>query len=102
MQFLIVAKDGNDDNAADRRQAARPDHIKYSDFAVQTGEQICGAALLGKNDEMRGSVMIVEFQNVEKLQEWLDHEPYMTGNVWKDIDVIPCKIGPSFKHVLKK
>ena len=102
MQFLIIAKDGNDEDALDRRMAARADHIKYSDFALQTGEQIVGAALLGKNDEMRGSAMIVEFENVEKLQEWLDHEPYMTGNVWKDIDVIPCQIGHSFKHVLKK
>lgn len=102
MQFLVIAKDGNDDEAKDRRIASRADHLKYSDFAVQTGEQIVAAALLDKDENMRGSAMIVEFENVEKLQEWLKHEPYMTGNVWKDIDVIPCKIGPSFDHVLKK
>ncbi len=102
MQFLVIAKDGDDDEALKRRKGARDDHIKYSDFAVETGEQIVAAALLDKDDEMRGSAMIVEFDTVEKLQEWLKHEPYMTANVWKDIDVIPCKVGPSFQHVLKK
>jgi len=102
MQFLVIAKDGSDDEAPERRIAARSDHIKYSDFAVESGEQIVAATLLDQNDNMRGSAMIVEFENVEKLQEWLKHEPYMTGNVWKDVDVIPCKIGPSFSHVIKK
>jgi len=102
MHFLVIAKDGNDDEAQERRTAARADHIKYSDFAVETGEQVIGAALLDQHENMRGSAMIVEFENVEKLQEWLKHEPYMTGNVWKDIDVIPCQIGPSFKNRLKK
>jgi uncharacterized protein YciI len=102
MQFLVIAKDGNDDEAIDRRTASREHHLKYSDFAVQSGEQILGAALLDKDDNMRGSVMIVEFEDVDKLQEWLKHEPYITGNVWKDVDIIPCKIGSSFGHVLKK
>ena len=102
MQFLVMAKDGNDEDALARRQASREHHLKYSDFAVQAGEQILGAALLDKDDNMRGSVMIVDFENIDKLKEWLDHEPYITGNVWKDVDIIPCQIGPSFKHVLKK
>lgn len=102
MQYLIIAKDGNDDEASERRTAARTDHIKYSDFAVQTGEQIIGAALLDKDENMRGSAMIVEFKTIEKLHEWLEHEPYMTGNVWKDIDIIPVKVGPSFENCLKK
>lgn len=101
MQFLVIAKDGSDEEAANRRVASRTSHIQYSDFAVQTGEQVIAAALLDKDNNMRGSAMIVEFENVEKLQEWLQYEPYMTGNVWKDIDIIPCKIAPSFAHVLK-
>lgn len=102
MQFLVIAKDGSDEGAKDRRTAARTNHIKYSDFAVQAGEQIVAAALLDQDDNMRGSAMIVEFEDIDKLKEWLKHEPYMTGNVWKDVDIIPCKIGPSFSHVLKK
>ena len=102
MQFLVIAKDGNDEGALERRMAARNHHIKYSDFAIETGEQIIGGALLDKNDQMRGSAMVVEFESVEKLNEWLKHEPYMTANVWKDIDVIPFKTGPSFQHCIKK
>ena len=102
MQYLVIAKDGTDEAASNRRIAARSNHLKYSDFAVQSGEQIIAAALLDQDDNMRGSAMIVEFENIEKLQEWLKHEPYMTGKVWKDVDIIPCKIAPSFTHVLDK
>lgn len=101
-QFIILAKDGEDEGALERRMAARESHINYSDMAVKIGEQIMGAALLDQNEQMRGSMMIVEFESIEKVQEWLDHEPYITGDVWQHIDIIPCKVGPSFDHLIKK
>ncbi len=102
MQFVIIAKDGNDADALKRRLAAREAHIAYSDDAVKRGEQLVAAALLDENEEMRGSLMIVDFENIEALHKWLDTEAYITGNVWKDIDIIQCKVGPSFAHLVKK
>ena len=102
MQFIVLAKDGTDEEALDRRKASRESHIAYSDMAVKIGEQIVGAALLDNEDNMRGSMMIVEFENIDKLREWLDHEPYITGNVWQNVEIIPCKVGPSFEHLVKK
>lgn len=100
--FVVIGRDGMDENAAERRMAARESHINYSDMAAKIGEQIIAAALLDQNEEMRGSVMIVEFDSIEKVQEWLDHEPYVTGDVWKQVDIIPCKIAPSFQHLIMK
>lgn len=102
MQFIILAKDDTDAEALNRRLAARAAHISYSDEAVKRGEQIIGAALLNEKDEMRGSLMIVDFPSIEDLKKWLDTEAYITGNVWKDIDIIPCRVGPSFAHCLLK
>jgi len=102
LQYIVIAKDGTDDEALNRRTAAREDHVKYSDQAVRDGEQIIGAALLDGDNNMRGSVMIVDFEDEHALKKWLDQEAYVKGNVWKDIDVIPCRVGPSFAHCLLK
>jgi hypothetical protein len=104
MQFVIIAHDGDDDNALARRLAARDQHLALSDAAVKTGEQLVGAALLDDAGKMRGSVMIVDYPSRKEVDEWLAREPYVTGGVWKRIEVLPCKVGPSFGHVtsLKK
>ncbi|MEM9469314.1 MAG: YciI family protein [Pseudomonadota bacterium] len=102
MQYVIIAKDANDSEALQRRLKARADHVSYSDEAVKRGEQIIGAALLDKEGDMRGSVMIVDFESEDALKKWLDNEAYVRGKVWKDIDIIPCRVGPSFAHCLLK
>ncbi|MBL3677104.1 MAG: hypothetical protein JKP92_06340 [Alphaproteobacteria bacterium] len=96
MQFLIIAHDGTDPEAADRRAAARPAHIARGDAQVRTGEQVFGAALLCDEGEMIGSVMVVEAPDRAALDAWLAAEPYVTGDVWRDIQVTPCRVGPSF------
>ena len=97
MQYIIIAQDGTDDQALQRRMNARPSHLDYSDnTGIPNGEQLMGAAILNDRNEMCGSVMIVEFENRAKLDEWLEKEAYVTGNVWQDIQIIPCKVGPSF------
>lgn len=102
MQYLIIAKDGTDDKALERRMAARPDHVNYGAEAVKRGEQVIAAALLDPEGNMRGSAMIVDFENETELKKWLDTEAYVKGNVWKDIDVIPCQVAPSFSHCILK
>ena len=42
------------------------------------------------------------FENIEELNKWLDTEAYITGNVWENIDIIPCKLAPAFEHLAKK
>lgn len=101
MQFCIIARDGRDAEAPGRRMAARQAHIALSDEAVARGEQVLGAALLGDDGAMNGSVMIVDFPSRQELDAWLASEPYVTGGVWRDIEVVPCKVGPSFAHCLK-
>jgi len=102
MQFIVMAKDGEDEEALNRRAAARDSHLAYSEIAAKSGEQLIAAAMLDGNDNMRGSLLIVDFPSVEELKEWLDKEAYVTGNVWQNIDIIPCKIAPTFQHLVKK
>ncbi len=96
MQFMVLAYDGTDAQALQRRLAVRDQHIKLGDQMKQAGEAICGAALLDDTEQMIGSVYIVDFPSRAEVDAWLEREPYMRNNVWQDVRVIPCKVGPSF------
>jgi len=101
MQFIIIARDGEDEGALNRRMAARESHMAYSEMASKTGEQLMAAAMLNNDGDMNGSVMIVEFEDIEAVQAWLDKEAYITGDVWQDIQIIPCKVAPAFQNLVK-
>lgn len=96
MQFVIIAKDGDDAEALNRRMAARPAHLNECERRLESGEQRMAAALLNDAGNMCGTVMVVDFETREALDAWLKEEPYVLGDVWKDIQIIPCKISPAF------
>jgi uncharacterized protein len=86
--------DGTDDRALDRRLAARGAHVARRDELIEAGSVLYGVALLDERDRMIGSVMIVDFPDRAAVDAWLQTEPYVT--VWHEIDVEPCRVGPSF------
>ena len=94
MQFVIVARDGTDAEALGRRLNARAAHIQNTDDNMQ--HMHMGVATLDDDGNMNGSVMVVEFESRAALDEWLKNEPYVTGDVWRNIAIMPCKVGPSF------
>lgn len=57
---------------------------------------IMGVATLDDNGAMNGSVMVVDFPTREDFDAWLKSEPYVVQDVWREVTVLPCKIGPSF------
>lgn len=96
MQFLVLGYDGTDENALARRMSVREKHIALGDKMRDEGKMLYGAAILDDQDKMIGSVLIVDFDSREELDNWLKYEPYVTGEVWKKIEVQKCKVGPSF------
>lgn len=96
MQFLITGMDGTDDDAINRRLAVRDAHIALGNKMRDEGLMLYGAALLNDSERMIGSVLICEFASRNQLDEWLKVEPYVTGDVWKEIKVTRCRVGPSF------
>ncbi|HDP26505.1 MAG TPA: hypothetical protein ENN34_13865 [Deltaproteobacteria bacterium] len=96
MQFLIIAFDGTDEHAPQRRLAQREHHLSGIEQLKKEGKALFGAAQLNDKDEMIGSVLFVEFASEEELRDYLKQEPYVTGNVWQKIDVKPCKVASMF------
>jgi uncharacterized protein YciI len=87
MQFVIIGLDGTDDDAPVRRQTARQDHIVMGDELLKSGNLMYGSALLHDDGTMKGSVYIVDFPSEEELKAYMDKEPYVSGDVWRNIKV---------------
>lgn len=87
MQFVIIGLDGTDPKALERRMKVREDHIKMGDKLLEEGNLMYGAALLDDEGKMKGSVYILEFPTEKELKEYLKVEPYVVGEVWKDITI---------------
>ena len=96
MQFLVLAYDAQDDKAAERRAAAREAHLSLIGEIKEAGQVHMGAAIQTEQGRVIGSVLIVEFDSRCQLDEWLKKEPYVTEDVWENVEVKPCALGPFF------
>ena len=90
MQFLVIGLDGTDEEAMERRLAARAAHIALGDELLESGNMWYGAAITDDNGQMKGSALFMDFPSNKELQEWLDREPYVTGGVWESIEIHQC------------
>lgn len=96
-QYLLVAKDHP--NQLERRMKVREKHIELGNRLVTEGKLIYGGAIIGDDGEMRGSMFVCNFENRKKLDDWLEIEPYITGDVWQNIEITEFRTGPSFQHL---
>ncbi len=90
-QYVIIAYDGTDVEALNRRIAARPAHLENTRKLKKDGHFIEGGAILDDNGKMTGSVVFVTFASRTELDEWLQNDPYVKGNVWQKIEIKPFR-----------
>lgn len=91
-QYVIIAQDGRDPEALERRMDNRPSHLEGARRLKALGAYLAGGAILDDEGKMRGSIMILQFASDAGLQEWMAHEPYILNGVWKDIEVKPFRM----------
>jgi uncharacterized protein len=91
-QYLITAYDGTDENALERRMSVRPFHLEGAKKLKENGNFIIGGAMLNDEGKMIGSTMILQFENPEELQTWVDSEPYIQQGVWVKFEVKPFRV----------
>jgi len=92
MLFVVIARDGQDTEALERRMAAREEHISDFKKGLENGQNLLGGAILDEKENMRGSVLVVDFPDRAALDEWIKQDSYITGNVWQDIEILPFKL----------
>ena len=96
MQFIVIAYDGIDDKAIERRKAVREDHLKNAKEMFDSGKWLYAAAILDDSGIMIGSMVICDFDSREELKkQWLNREPYVLGKVWEKIDINRAQVAPN-------
>ncbi len=93
MQFIVIAYDGTDEKALERRMAVRENHLKYAQEMFDAGKWLYASAILDDDEKMIGSMIVCDYPSREELHEqWLKQEAYVTGNVWKTIKIHRAKV----------
>lgn len=91
MQYVVHAYDHTDSDALDRRMAARPAHLAYVAQLKEKGQFLLGGALLDSDGKMTGSMLMLDMETEEQLNEYLQSDPYIVQGVWDRIDVKPFR-----------
>jgi hypothetical protein len=92
MHFIVTGFDGTDEDALSRRMAVRESHLAGTAKMREAGTLLFGAAILDDAGKMIGSSLVVAFPTRQDVDAWLKEEAYVVGDVWRSIDVRPCKI----------
>ena len=83
MQFVITAYDG--EGMLDKRMEVRPRHLEGMERLKK--HLVCAGGLLDDAGNLKGSVLVMEFQNREELDKYLENEIYVQEHVWERITV---------------
>lgn len=83
MQYAIIAHDGK--GMLEKRLVVRQRHLE--NIARIKGKVICAGGILDEEGKMAGSVMILDFESKDLLDEYLKSEPYIQEHVWDTVEV---------------
>ena len=92
MQFLLVAFDGQDEEALDRRMKVREEHLRNIAVLKKNGQFVCGGAILDDNGKMIGSMITYEFPDRDAHDLSLKDEVYLTHGVWVKVEILPFRM----------
>lgn len=92
MQFLLLANDGDDPGALQRRMNVREEHLSRISGLKKSGKFLFGGAILDESGKMCGSMIIYDFPDLESLKEALKEEPYMNDGVWQNVEIKPFRL----------
>jgi hypothetical protein len=92
MQFLLIAYDGTDTGAQDRRMKSRAEHLEKIAHVKKAGRFLFGGAILDDHERMVGSMILYEVIDREELDKLLLDEPYIYNKVWDKIEIRPFRL----------
>jgi len=95
MQYILIAYDGSDEQALERRMAVREAHLSNAKRMFEAGELWYAAGILDETGKMIGSMMLCDFPSRQEMEKrWLSREPYVVGKVWEKIEITRAQVAP--------
>ena len=98
MQFVIRAYDG--EGMLDKRMEVRPRHFEGMERMKE--HTLCAGGMLDEDGKMIGSLLVMEFQTREELNEYLANEPYVLEHVWERIEVERMNVVIFDREIIKE
>lgn len=95
MWYAILGRDAPDSLA--KRMEARPAHLERMQKLREDGRVLLAGPLPAIDNEdpgpagFVGSLMVLEFPNIEAARTWANEDPYVTAGVFESVDVYPFK-----------
>lgn len=89
---VILAFDGEDVSAGERRLAARPAHLTVISRWAEAGRLALGVPLLREDGSVAGSVMVLAREDELGVKEYLADEPFARQGVWARYEAIPFRL----------
>jgi uncharacterized protein YciI len=86
MLIALIARDKP--GAIETRLANRAAHL---DYVTQTGVVRQAGPLLDKDEQMMGSLLILEVEDMEAAQRWAAGDPYSKAGLFQDVELIAWK-----------
>jgi uncharacterized protein YciI len=86
MLVALIARDKP--GALETRLANRAAHL---DYVTQSGVVREAGPLLDKDEQMIGSLLILEVEDVEAAMRWAAGDPYAKAGLFRDVELIPWK-----------
>ncbi len=87
MLFLVIAKDGTDDGAPERRRNVREQHLTAARLLADAGTLQLGGAILDDEGNMIGSALLLEAADEAALHTLLEADVYASRGVWQSYEV---------------
>lgn len=86
MLIALIARDKP--GALETRKANRDAHLGYIEA---TGVVEQAGPLLDAEDQMIGSLVILDVPDMAAAQAWADNDPYAQARLFQSVDLIPWK-----------
>jgi len=83
MQFVVKAYDG--EGMLDKRMEVRPRHLEGMNKLKE--HVVCAGGLLDDEGKMKGSMLVMEFEDRKELDKYIAQEPYVVEHVWEKIEI---------------
>lgn len=95
MHYVFYCEDTAD--SLEKRRTVRPAHVQRLKQLKEAGRLLVAGPILGGDDEnpavsgVKGSVIIAEFNNIDEAKAWIAADPYVTADVYANVNVLPFK-----------
>lgn len=95
MLYMIVGHIEPDGNA--RREAARPAHVHRLQLLLGLGRLVLAGPCPAIDSPdpgtagYTGSLIVAEFDSLEEARAWVQDDPYVHANVYRDVIVKPFR-----------